>query len=120
MLFFCVVGEPTLLYNIGGFLVAKANAGHTGIAGGLFVTMIQKKKQRHPLCFRNTTVFRISTMQFFIYSLCYDFLCFRVSAVNFLFLFYVICSNFNSYFLFSLKISYLESSLMLFNQNLLR
>lgn len=42
MLFFCVVGEPTLLYNIGGFLVAKANAGHTGIAGGLFVTMIQK------------------------------------------------------------------------------
>jgi len=46
---FCVVGEPSLLYNIGGFLAAKAIAGHTGIAGGLF-SFHPKKRLFTALC----------------------------------------------------------------------
>ena len=36
MLYFIWLANQYSLYNIGGFLVAKAIAGLTGIAGGLF------------------------------------------------------------------------------------
>ena len=42
MLYFIWLANQYSLYNIGGFLVAKAIAGLTGIAGGLFSLCYKK------------------------------------------------------------------------------